>query len=139
MLTSQVQLQNASLNKFSLCQHVSLSEDVADVAPNTQIYTAHSKTEPQCPNAGFMQQFASIVDPDRPEQHIGEVLKRLSGGRTPSRILCTGHSLGGALATLGELMLLCLTAASNVNLLCRAGLLMRDQDVPDENCTPLKI
>ena len=50
-----------------------------------------------------MQQFAAIVDNERPEQHIGEVLKRLSGGRTPSRILCTGHSLGGALATLGEL------------------------------------
>ena len=48
-----------------------------------------------------MQQFAAIVDEKRPEQHIGEVLKRLSGGRKPTRILCTGHSLGGALATLG--------------------------------------
>ncbi len=51
-----------------------------------------------------MQQFAAIVDNNRPEQHIGEVLKRLSGGKAPSRILCTGHSLGGALATLGELI-----------------------------------
>ena len=52
--------------------------------------------------AGFMQQFAAIVDQSRPEQHIGEVLKRFSGDRTPSRILCTGHSMGGALATLGK-------------------------------------
>ncbi|KAK9866652.1 hypothetical protein WJX84_004627 [Apatococcus fuscideae] len=52
-------------------------------------------------HTGFMQQFAAIVDEGRPEQHIGEVLKRLSGGRKPTRILCTGHSLGGALATLG--------------------------------------
>lgn len=55
-----------------------------------------------CVNAGFMQQFAAIVDNQRPEQHIGEVLKKLSGGRKPTRILCTGHSLGGALATLGQ-------------------------------------
>ncbi|KAK9842880.1 hypothetical protein WJX74_003838 [Apatococcus lobatus] len=52
-------------------------------------------------HTGFMQQFAAIVDNQRPEQHIGEVLKKLSGGRRPTRILCTGHSLGGALATLG--------------------------------------
>ncbi len=55
--------------------------------------------------AGFMQQFAAIVDPARPEQNIGKVLERLSGGRKPTRIVCTGHSLGGALATLGDLSL----------------------------------
>ena len=55
-----------------------------------------------CMIVGFMQQFAAIVDNQRPGQHIGEVLKKLSGGRRPTRILCTGHSLGGALATLGR-------------------------------------
>lgn len=49
-----------------------------------------------------MQQFGSIVDPSKPEQDIGLVLQRLSGGRQPTRILCTGHSLGGAMATLGQ-------------------------------------
>ena len=33
--------------------------------------------------------------------HMGIVLAELSGGRKPNRVLCTGHSLGGALATLG--------------------------------------
>jgi predicted lipase len=48
-----------------------------------------------------MGQFASVTDPDAPERHIGIVLEKLSGGKTPTRVLCCGHSLGGALATLG--------------------------------------
>lgn len=51
--------------------------------------------------AGFLQQFAAVVDESRPHMHIGKVLAELSSGRVPNRVLCTGHSLGGALATLG--------------------------------------
>ncbi|BDA46012.1 probable lipase at C-terminar half [Coccomyxa sp. Obi] len=52
-------------------------------------------------HTGFMQQFAAVVDESRPGMHLGKVLAELSGGRKPNRVLCTGHSLGGALATLG--------------------------------------
>ena len=51
--------------------------------------------------AGFMQQFAAVCHPDRSETNMAAVLKELSGGQTPNRVICTGHSLGGALATLG--------------------------------------
>jgi Lipase (class 3) len=54
---------------------------------------------------GFLQQFASVLDPSNDECHIGKVLSRLSGGRQPTRVLVTGHSLGGALATLGKAFL----------------------------------
>ncbi|DBA97135.1 hypothetical protein WJX77_011944 [Trebouxia sp. C0004] len=50
---------------------------------------------------GFMQQFAAVCHPDRSETNMAAVLKELSGGQTPNRVICTGHSLGGALATLG--------------------------------------
>lgn len=49
-----------------------------------------------------MNQFGSVTDPDVPERHIGLVLDEISGGATPSRVLCCGHSLGGALATLAS-------------------------------------
>ncbi len=55
-----------------------------------------------CGRAGFLQQFAAVVDESRPGMHLGKVLAELSGGRKPNRVLCTGHSLGGALATLGK-------------------------------------
>ena len=45
--------------------------------------------------------------------HIGKVLRELSGGRLPNRVLCTGHSLGGALATLGAPCLRTLGNPSN--------------------------
>lgn len=51
--------------------------------------------------AGFLQQFSAVVNPDIPDLNLGAVLKQLSGGKMPNRVLCTGHSLGGALATLG--------------------------------------
>ncbi|DBA97134.1 TPA: hypothetical protein ACH3X1_014902 [Trebouxia sp. C0004] len=50
---------------------------------------------------GFMQQFAAVCNPEKPETNMAAVLKELSGGQTPNRVICTGHSLGGALATLG--------------------------------------
>ncbi len=48
-----------------------------------------------------MQQFAAVCNPEKPETNMAAVLKELSGGQTPNRVICTGHSLGGALATLG--------------------------------------
>lgn len=47
-----------------------------------------------------MNQFKSVCDPESDGRHIGIVLDELSGGATPTRVLCCGHSLGGALATL---------------------------------------
>ena len=49
-----------------------------------------------------MQQFAAVSSMDKPEENLAEVINQLSGGQDPSRVLCCGHSLGGALATLGE-------------------------------------
>ena len=54
---------------------------------------------------GFLQQFAAVCHPDRSETNMAAVLKELSGGKTPTRVICTGHSLGGALATLGNLVI----------------------------------
>jgi len=51
--------------------------------------------------AGFLQQFAGVCRPDVPEKNMSSVIEQLSGGRVPTRVLCCGHSLGGALATLG--------------------------------------
>ena len=51
--------------------------------------------------AGFLQQFAAVIDDEKPHLHLGKALAELSGGRQPNRVICTGHSLGGALATLG--------------------------------------
>jgi Lipase (class 3) len=51
--------------------------------------------------AGFMRQFASVTDVEHPERHIGLVMNELSNASEPTRVLCCGHSLGGALATLG--------------------------------------
>lgn len=54
------------------------------------------------PHAGFLQQFAAVCDPDRPDHNLAKVLQRLSGGKEPTRVLCCGHSLGGALSVLGK-------------------------------------
>ena len=56
---------------------------------------------------GFLQQFAAVCDPDRAETNLAAELRELSGGQTPTRVICCGHSLGGALATLGRSI--CLT------------------------------
>ncbi len=48
-----------------------------------------------------MQQFAAVSSMARPKESLAEVIKQLSGGQDPNRVLCCGHSLGGALATLG--------------------------------------
>ena len=42
-----------------------------------------------------------MIDDEKPHLHLGKALAELSGGRQPNRVICTGHSLGGALATLG--------------------------------------
>ncbi len=57
-----------------------------------------------------MQQFAAVCDPNRADTNISAVLKELSGGQTPNRVICCGHSLGGALATLGQSPTLCCCA-----------------------------
>ena len=54
------------------------------------------------PRAGFLKQFMGVCKPDQTHGHLAAVVRELSGGRAPSRVLCCGHSLGGALATLGE-------------------------------------
>ncbi|KAK9806405.1 hypothetical protein WJX73_002637 [Symbiochloris irregularis] len=51
---------------------------------------------------GFLQQFVGVCNPNKPGNDLGAVVMDLSGGRTPTRVLCCGHSLGGALATLGS-------------------------------------
>lgn len=51
--------------------------------------------------AGFLQQLAAVCHPERPDLNMAAVLRELSGGQTPTRVICCGHSLGGALATLG--------------------------------------
>ena len=58
-----------------------------------------------CGCAGFLQQFAAVIDDEKPHLHLGKALAELSGGRQPNRVICTGHSLGGALATLGAHLL----------------------------------
>ena len=54
------------------------------------------------PRAGFLKQFMGVCKPDQTHGHLAAVVRELSRGRAPSRVLCCGHSLGGALATLGE-------------------------------------
>lgn len=62
-----------------------------------------------------------MCNPDRSDTNLAAVLKELSGGRTPTRVICCGHSLGGALATLGEFTCTALCCAVWV-WLCNAGL-----------------
>ena len=71
-------------------------------------------------SAGFMQQFAGVCNPNRSHTNMAMVLKELSGGQTPSRVICCGHSLGGALATLGLTLLI--TAELCCAVLCCAVL-----------------
>ena len=48
---------------------------------------------------GFLQQFIGVCKPHQPEDDLAAVVHELSGGRAPSRVLCCGHSLGGATAS----------------------------------------
>lgn len=73
------------------------------------------------PNAGFLQQFAAVVDESKPEMHLSKVLAELSGGRKPNRVLCTGHSLGGALATLGTFL------STHHTIMCTPVMLLESQ------------
>ncbi|KAK9813966.1 hypothetical protein WJX73_007164 [Symbiochloris irregularis] len=50
---------------------------------------------------GFMKQFVGVCRPKIAGSDLAAVLLELSGGREPTLVICTGHSLGGALATLG--------------------------------------
>ena len=50
---------------------------------------------------------------------MGCVVEQLSGGRAPTRVLCCGHSLGGALATLGQSSLL--SSLTNYSPSCEAS------------------
>ncbi|KAK9813912.1 hypothetical protein WJX73_004505 [Symbiochloris irregularis] len=52
-------------------------------------------------HSGFLQQFVGVCQPHKPHHDLAAVLMQLSGGKAPTRVICTGHSLGGALATLG--------------------------------------
>lgn len=61
-----------------------------------------AKASSSCLSTGFLQQFGAVLNPDDDTMNIGKVLNELSGGRPINRVLCTGHSLGGALATLGK-------------------------------------
>ena len=85
-----------------------------------QVVSAGIKNSPfGC--AGFLQQFAAVIDDEKPHLHLGKALAELSGGRQPNRVICTGHSLGGALATLGAHFLPISCHAS----VCMKGLLTR--------------
>ena len=81
--------------------------------------------------AGFLQQFAGVCQPDVPEKNMSSVIEQLSGGRIPTRVLCCGHSLGGALATLGMTYI---AAVYDVSVLvCHSSLaclLLRDRPLP---------
>ena len=41
--------------------------------------------------AGFQQQLSAVLNAEDVEHNIGEALKKLSGGRQPGRVICTGH------------------------------------------------
>eukprot|EP00887_Chlorella_sp_A99_P002580 scaffold6.g2580.t1 len=49
---------------------------------------------------GFLQQCLAVTSTANPDCNLGCALARLSGGAAPTRVICAGHSLGGAVATL---------------------------------------
>ena len=69
-----------------------------------------------------------MCHPDRAETNMAAVLKELSGGEVPNRVICCGHFLEGNLATLGalhaELLLCyvvpCCAALTHIKPCCRA-------------------
>ena len=50
--------------------------------------------------AGFMKQMRAVISPHNEGMNLGRVMLKLTGGRAPQRILCVGHSLGGAVRLL---------------------------------------
>ncbi|KAL4450178.1 hypothetical protein ABPG77_010847 [Micractinium sp. CCAP 211/92] len=51
---------------------------------------------------GFLQQALALTSATSPAYNIGCVLADLSDGTAPSRIICCGHSLGGAVASIAS-------------------------------------
>lgn len=62
-------------------------------APPPRAGTVHS---------GFLKQLDALVSKADGGNTITRVVSQLSGGRPVGRVICTGHSLGAALSTLGE-------------------------------------
>lgn len=54
-------------------------------------------------HAGFASQLNAVISLTNPEMNLGRVILKLSGGREPARLVCVGHSLGGAVAHLAAL------------------------------------
>ena len=51
---------------------------------------------------GFLDQFQAVADrAPGPKWNVKARLLKLSGGTDPALVIITGHSLGGAVATIG--------------------------------------
>lgn len=50
---------------------------------------------------GFLTHFTGLISTVDPQRSVHSALSSISGGATPVRVICCGHSMGGALATLG--------------------------------------
>ena len=102
-------LMHQSTSQEAGCRHcIPLVEHTAELSSMarpevSQVEVVDQLTKPCLHHAaGFMQQFAAVSSMAKPEENLAEVIKQLSGGQDPNRVQCCGHSLGGALATLGE-------------------------------------
>ncbi|KAK9918417.1 hypothetical protein WJX75_004012 [Coccomyxa subellipsoidea] len=51
-------------------------------------------------HSGFLQQLSSITNPESCDSCLEGTIKTLTAGQQPNRIICCGHSLGGAVAAL---------------------------------------
>lgn len=50
---------------------------------------------------GFLTHFTGLTSAKHEERNVAAALLKLTGGTPPARVICTGHSMGGALACLG--------------------------------------
>jgi Lipase (class 3) len=50
---------------------------------------------------GFLTHFTGLTSATDEERNVATALLKLTGGKIPARVICTGHSMGGALACLG--------------------------------------
>ena len=48
--------------------------------------------------SGFIKQMRAVISSRNPAMNLGRVMLKLGGGRPPHRIICVGHSLGGAVS-----------------------------------------